>query len=137
MSETMAPQRFSTTLLAAFAGGALLLVAIGLYGLLAFSVAERTREIGVRIALGAQPGTVVGMVLRKGVTLLCAGLVLGLTAAFGATRLFSSLLYEVSSYDPVTFLTVPLVLAAVTLLACGIPAVRASRVDPIEAMRRE
>lgn len=136
MGETVAPQRFSTTLLTAFAGGALLLVAMGLYGLLAFTVAQRTREIGVRIALGAEPGTVVGLVMRHGLTLVGVGLVLGLAAALGATRLFSSQLYEVGSYDPVTFVTVPVVLTAVTLLACGIPAFRASRIDPIDAMRR-
>lgn len=137
MREAVAPQRFSTALLTAFAGGALLLVAIGLYGLLAFTVAQRTREIGVRLALGADPHAVVSMILRQGLRLVGAGLALGLFAALGVTRFLSSFLYETGSYDLVTFVAVPLVLAAVALLACGLPARRASRVDPMIALRAE
>jgi putative ABC transport system permease protein len=137
LSDTVAPRQFSTELLAAFAGGALLLVAIGLYGLLAFTVAQRRREIGIRIALGAEPAAVVGMVLRQGLRLVGIGLALGLAAALAVARLLQSLLYEIGSYDLVTFVTVPVVLAAVALVACVLPAQRASRVDPIEALRYE
>jgi putative ABC transport system permease protein len=137
LREIVAPQRFSTQLVAAFAGGALLLVAIGLYGLLAFTVAQRTREIGVRIALGAEPPAVVGMVLRQGLSLIAIGLALGLAAALVAARLLQSFLYEIGSYDVVTFLVVPLVLAAVAMLACWLPARRAARVDPLVALRAD
>ena len=135
LRDASAPHRFSTALLAAFAAGALLLVAIGLYGLLAFTVAQRTREIGVRMALGAEPGAVMRLVLGHGVRLVGAGLALGLVASLATTRFLSSLLYETGRYDLVTFVAVPVVLAGVALLACGLPARRASRVDPIEALR--
>jgi putative ABC transport system permease protein len=137
LRDASAPQRFSTALLAAFAAGALLLVAIGLYGLLAFTVAQRTREIGVRMALGAEPRALVRMVLGHGGRLVGLGLLIGLAAALATTRFLSSLLYETGSYDLVTFVAVPVVLAGVGLLACGLPARRASRVDPLVALRVE
>jgi putative ABC transport system permease protein len=137
MADTVAPQRFSTALVTAFAGGAVLLVAIGLYGLLAFGVARRTREIGVRMAIGADRHTIVRMVLNQGLKLVGGGLAIGLLISLGVTRLLSSLLYQTGSYDAVTFFIVPLVLAAVALLACGLPARRASRIDPIVALRYE
>ena len=137
VADTVAPQRFSMLVLAAFAGGALLLAAIGLYGVLAFAVAQRTREIGVRIALGASHGGVLRMVVRQGMTLVAVGLVVGLVLAFAVTRAMTSLLYRTEPFDPVTFAAVPLVLAAVALLACYLPARRASRVEPVVALRTE
>ena len=137
VADTVAPQRFSMLVLAAFAGGALLLAAIGLYGVLAFAVAQRTREIGVRIALGASHGGVLRMVVRQGMTLVAVGLVVGLVLAFAVTRAMTSLLYRTEAFDPVTFAAVPPVLAAVALLACYLPARRASRVEPVVALRTE
>jgi len=137
LNDVLAPQRFSTALLTTFAGGALLLVSIGLYGLLAFVVAQRKREIGVRLALGAEPRAVVRLMLALGGKLVGAGLAAGFVAALGTTRFMSSFLHETGSYDPVTFIVVPVVLAGVALLACGLPARRASRIDPLVALRSE
>ena len=137
VAASVAPQRFSTLVLGVFAAGALLLAAIGLYGVLAFSVAQRTREIGVRIALGATPGGVLGMVVRQGMRLVAVGIGLGLVAAAAATRVMTSLLYRTAPYDPWTFATVPLALAAVALVACWVPGRRAARVEPIVALRAE
>ncbi|HEV8396629.1 MAG TPA: FtsX-like permease family protein [Vicinamibacterales bacterium] len=135
VSAAVAPQRFSTQVIAVFAAGALLLVSIGLYGLLGFVVSERTREIGVRLALGAEPRLVRRLVVRHGLRLVGAGVAAGLVASLGVTRWLSSLLFETQSYDALTFVTVPLVLTAVAILACLIPAHRASRVDPLVALR--
>ena len=101
--ELSAPQRFSAAVLTAFAAGALLLASIGLYGVLAFAVAQRTREIGVRLALGAPRANVLGLILKQGMVLVAAGLLIGLAGSLGATRLLRSLLYETDVYDPVTF----------------------------------
>ncbi len=111
VSDASAPQRFSATLLTAFAIGAMALAGIGLYGILAFGVAQRTREIGVRLALGANRGEVIGMVVSQGMRLTAIGLVLGGLAALGAARLLQSLLFETDSFDPWTFAIVPLALA--------------------------
>lgn len=137
LSDAVAPQRFSTALLTAFAAGALLLAAIGLYGVLAFSVAQRTRELGVRLALGASRSDVVKLVLRQGMTLVAVGLAVGLAGAFIAARVMTSLLYRTEPHDPWTFVAVPLVLAVVALLACYLPGRRAAAVDPIVALRAE
>ncbi len=137
VAESMAPQSFSTAVLTVFAAGALLLAAIGLYGVLAFAVAQRTREIGVRIALGASHGTVLGMVVRQGMVLVAAGLVIGLAGAVGVTRVMTSLLYRTHPFDPWTFIAVPIVLASVALLACYLPARRAARIEPMVALRTE
>ena len=137
MADASAPQRFSTLLLGAFAAGALLLAAIGLYGMLAFGVAQRTREIGVRLALGATRREVLGLVVRQGMTLTLAGLGLGVAAALGATRLMRGLLYQTEPLDLVTFASVPGILAVVALLACYLPARRAARVEPMAALRAE
>jgi putative ABC transport system permease protein len=136
-NDAVAPQRFSTTLLLAFAGGALLLAAIGLYGVLAFGVSQRTREIGVRIALGASRPEVLGLVLRQGMTLVLIGLAIGMAGAFGATRVMTALLYRTAPYDPWTFTVAPIVLSMVALLACYLPARRAASVEPVEALRTE
>jgi predicted permease len=135
VSETIAPQRFSTQVVTVFAAGALLLVSIGLYGLLAFVVSERTREIGVRLALGAEPHAVRRSMVKHGLQLAGVGVSIGFVAALGATRWLSSLLYGTGNYDPLTFVAVPVVLLLVATLACLIPAHRASRVDPLVALR--
>jgi putative ABC transport system permease protein len=134
-AEASAPQRFSTVLLATFASGALLLAAIGLYGMLAFGVERRRREIGVRLALGATRREVLGLVVRQGMTLTLAGLALGVAGAVGATRLMRGLLYRTVPLDPVTFASVPVILAGVALLACYLPARRAAGVEPMAALR--
>jgi predicted permease len=137
VARTMAQPRFVTLLLGLFAGIALVLAAVGTYGVMSYSVAARNREIGIRMAMGAEGGNVLGMVLRQGSVLAGAGLVLGVGGAFGLTRLLSSQLYEVSATDPGTFLLAPLFLAGVALLACVVPARRATRVDPVQALRAE
>ncbi|HJU44129.1 MAG TPA: ABC transporter permease [Vicinamibacterales bacterium] len=135
--ELSAPQRFSAAVLTAFAAGALLLASIGLYGVLAFAVAQRTREIGVRLALGAPRATVLTLILRQGMVLVAVGLVIGLGGALGATRLLRSLLYETNIYDPLTFVVVPILLALVSLAACYLPARRAAELDPLVTLRSE
>lgn len=135
--DLSAPQRFSATVLTAFAAGALLLAAIGLFGVLAFGVAQRTREIGVRVALGAARSEVVGLILKQGMLLVAIGLVIGLAGSLAATRVMASLLYETDVYDPMTFAIVPALLAIVSLAACYVPARRAAVVDPMVTLRSE
>ncbi len=129
--------KFNALLLTLFAGLALLLTAIGLYGVMAYSVVQRTQEIGVRIALGAQTGDVLKMVLRHGLMLTAIGLVIGLGAAFALTRLMSAMLYGVTATDPLTFTVIALLLAGVASIACYFPARRATKVDPMIALRCE
>jgi putative ABC transport system permease protein len=131
------PQRFNTVLLAAFGGLALLLAALGIAGVLATSVSRRTQELGLRLALGAQSTDLLRMVIREGMMLALVGLALGLAAAFAATRVMSTLLFETSPRDPVTFASVAGVLLAVALAACYIPARRATRVEPVVALRHD
>ena len=137
MADAAAPQRFSTAVLSAFAGGALLLAAVGLYGTLAFGVTQRTREIGVRVALGATRREVLRLVVGQGMSLTILGLALGLAGAFAATRLMTGLLYQTEPLDVGTFASVTGVLAAVALLSCYLPARRAARVEPMAALRAE
>jgi predicted permease len=136
-SQATALRRFQTALLTAFATMAMLLGMVGIYGLLAYSVKQRTTEIGLRIALGASRGRVVRMILRQGVQLTLIGLLLGLAGALALTRILISSLYGVSALDPVTFLTVPALLLLVTLAACLVPARKAARVDPMCTLRYE
>jgi putative ABC transport system permease protein len=137
VSEAVSAPASTTSLFVAFAALALLLGIIGIYGVLSFLVSQRTREIGVRIALGAQRGDVLYLVMKEGARFSFAGIAVGLTGAFLVTRLMSSELYGVSPLDPLTYLGVALVMAAVTLLACYLPTRRAMRVDPIVALRYE
>jgi putative ABC transport system permease protein len=137
LADSMGTKRVAMLLFSAFAGVALLLSAIGLYGVISYSVTQRTHEIGVRMALGAEAGRVLAMVLGHGAILLAAGLAIGFASALALGRFLQQMLFGVSATDMETFLVVGTVLAIVTLLATYIPAQRASRVDPVIALRYE
>ncbi len=137
LADSIAPRRFNMFLLSSFAGVALLLALIGIYGVIAYSVAQRTHEIGIRMALGAQRSEVVGMMVRQITGIASGGIVIGLAAALGLTRLMASLLYGVKAHDPQTFAAVAVVLAVTALVACLGPAIQAALVDPIVALRHE
>ena len=136
-SEILASPRVMTDLLGIFAGLALLIAATGIGGILALTVNQRMNEIGIRVALGAKPGDVFGMIVRQGMSMVVIGLGIGLISALGLTRMMKSLLFETTPTDPVTFVGVSVVLAATALLACYVPARRALRVDPLTALRSE
>ncbi len=137
VSHSVAYQRFTTTLLTIFAAIALLLAAVGIYGVMAYSVQQRTQEIGIRMTLGATPENVRGMVVRQGMLLAGIGVILGVAGGLAVTRVMRSLLYGVKPWDPLMFGMTAILLAIVALLACYIPARRASRVDPLIALRYE
>jgi predicted permease len=134
---SISTSRTNTLLLALFAGIALALAAIGIYGVMAYSVAQRTHEIGVRMALGAQSSDALKLVLKQGMRLALAGVLIGLIAAFGLTRLMKTLLFGISETDTTTFIIIPLLLVVVAMLACYLPARRATKVDPLIALRSE
>ena len=137
VDATLAQPRFQTLLLALFSGLALTLAAVGIYGVISYSVIQRTHEIGIRMSLGAQPGQVLRLVMGQGAKLALAGIAVGIAAALALTRLMRSLLFEVSPADPLTFAAIAALLVAVALAACYIPARRAMRVDPMTALRYE
>lgn len=137
VSRSTSRQRFNMWLMSIFGASALLLAVIGIYGLMAYSVAQRTQEIGIRLAMGAESGQVLRMVVVQGMRLVLLGIVIGGAAAAGLSRLLASLLFGVEASDPGTFVAVPAILATVALLAVLVPAQRASRIDPIDALRYE
>ena len=137
VAEAEARQRFSMLLLGLFAVLAVLLASVGIYGVMSYSVAQRTREIGIRIALGARRADVLQMTVKQGLKLVVAGMMLGLLAAFLLTRVMASLLFGISATDPITFVGISLVLLAVAILASYVPALRATKVDPIVALRAQ
>jgi ABC-type antimicrobial peptide transport system permease subunit len=137
MAMPLLPARVAASLFGSFGMLALALAAIGLYGVMSFSVSKRTREIGIRMALGARSGDVLKMIVGQGMTLTVIGVLIGLLLAFGSTRLMKSLLFGVSPTDPLTFIVIALLLSLVALLACWLPARRASKTDPMNALRCE
>jgi ABC-type antimicrobial peptide transport system permease subunit len=137
LSHSLALRNFMMFLLSLFATLALTLATVGIYGVISYAVSQRTREIGVRMALGANPRDVLRLILGEGLKLVLAGVALGIIAALAMTRLLTTLLYGVSVTNPVIFLSVVLILVAVSLAACFVPARRAMRVDPIVALRYE
>jgi ABC-type antimicrobial peptide transport system permease subunit len=137
MGRSTARQSFNMLLLTIFGAVALLLAAIGIYGLMAYSVAQRTQEMGIRIALGADRSTIRKLVVWHGVRLALIGVVVGIATAFGLTRLIAAFLFGVKPRDPAVFLCVPIILTTVALLAVWLPATRASKVEPIQALRAE
>jgi ABC-type antimicrobial peptide transport system permease subunit len=137
LSSSLFPARMGATLLAAFGLLALVLAAVGIYGVMGYSVARRTREIGIRMALGAQRGDVLKLVLKEGMAMVAIGVALGIVGAFFATSLLVSFLYGVSVTDPIKFVVISLLLSGVALVASFIPARRATKVDPLVALRYE
>jgi putative ABC transport system permease protein len=137
LARSIAGSRFNTVLLIVFALVALLLAAVGTYGVMSYAVTQRTHEFGIRMALGAGASNVLGLVLRRGMSLAIFGLLFGLAGAFALTRLMTTLLFEVNPTDTVTFAVVSGSLLLVALLACYIPARRATKVSPLVALRYE
>jgi len=136
-AESVAPERLNLTLLSIFAGIALVLAIVGIYGVMSYSVTQRTHEIGIRMAIGAQPRDVFSMVMRQGMILALIGVAFGLVGAFGLTRLMATMLFDIKPTDPATFAFIAILLTGVALLACYIPGRRATKVDPVVSLRYE
>ena len=137
VQDSVADTRFDTVLLGTLGAIAFVLTCVGLYGVISYNVSQQTRELGIRLALGAAPDGILRMVIRSGLLLCGTGVVIGLILSFMLTRLITSLLYGVSTSDPLTFLAVPIALIAMGVLASYVPARRAARIDPIVALRYE
>jgi putative ABC transport system permease protein len=137
LAEAVAANRLTVALVTACGLMAFVLAAVGVYGIVAFAVERRTREIGIRVALGAQPGQVLALLAREGGRVILAGVVLGLVAAWASTRLLTSMLYGISATDPATFLVVPAGVAVIALVASCVPAARALGINPVAALRHE
>jgi putative ABC transport system permease protein len=137
MADSIARQRFAMTLLTVFSLVALVIAAVGIYGVMAYSVVQRTGEFGIRMALGAQQRDVLRLVLTQGGKLVGLGLIIGLAATLAASRAMGSMLFNTSAHDPLTLAAITLLLGAVALVACLLPANRATKVNPIEALRTE
>jgi putative ABC transport system permease protein len=137
VSRSMSRQRFNMLLMTVFGASALLLAAIGIYGLMAYSVEQRTQEIGIRLALGAGTGDVRRMVIGQGMRLAIVGIVIGLASAFGLARVIASLLYGVTPRDPLVFVLMPAILTLVALVGIWLPSRRAVNVDPVTALRTD
>jgi len=137
MGETLSRARFNTLLLGLFAGMAMLLAAVGIFGVMNYSVTLRTREIGIKVALGARPGQVMFFIMRQGLTLTLLGIGLGVAGSLALTRLMSGLLFGVRATDPITFVGIVVLLMVVSAIACYLPARRAMKVDPLVALRYE
>jgi putative ABC transport system permease protein len=135
LRDTLAARRFTLTLLSGFSLVAIVLASVGLYGLVSFSVSERTAEIGIRLALGAGRESVVGLVMRQGMTIALAGLAAGVTASVALTRYLGTMLFGVTPTDPITYALIGAVVALISAIACYLPARRATRVDPLVAIR--
>ena len=137
ISDSLAARRFSMVLLGIFAGLALVMSCVGIYGVVSYLVGQRLHEVGIRMALGAERGDVLRMVLADGAKMTLAGVAIGLASAFALTRLMSKMLYGISAHDPLSYAGVAGLLSLVALLACFVPAMRATRVDPVVALRYE
>jgi putative ABC transport system permease protein len=137
IADSLARRRFSMILLNAFAAVALMLASVGLYGVISYLVGQRTHEIGIRLALGAQRADILRLVLRQGLKMALGGVAIGLIASAGLPRLLAGMLYGVSATDPLTFAAITLLLVTAALTACYVPARRATRVDPLTALRYE
>jgi putative ABC transport system permease protein len=137
VDSSVDPSRYLTTLFGLFAALAMILAATGIYGVMSYSVAQRTHEIGIRMALGARRADVLKLVVGQGMLLTLIGVVIGLLSAYGLTRVMASLLFGVTARDPITFIVVAALLTTVAFLACFVPARRATKVDPLVALRYE